>query len=272
MNREGAIFHVFERLGRQRYEGLDRELREIMKERGPREADPFDELLDRSACAGYEGARRLRGFGGPRRRIDWLWTCPLLRANCPSGFLQGTLMGATPVSHGAALPHMRSNLLDHSFVLLARVKKGVRFGDDARGVGQDVDEPVRAVFFIVSPEADPGRHLRILAQIARRVDQESFMQEWLGAASEEELKEALFRNERMLVMTLARDQSGSDLIGLQLRELSLPDGTLIAMLRRGDELVFPRGDTALFEGDRITVIGRADGISVLRERYEVTIR
>jgi hypothetical protein len=125
---------------------------------------------------------------------------------------------------------MRSDLLDHSFVLLARVKEGVHFGGQTSGVGRDVDEPVRAVFFIVSPEADPGRHLRILAQIARRVDQETFMQEWLGAARDEELKETLFRNERMLVLTLARDHSGSDLIGLELRESSLPDGTLIAML------------------------------------------
>ena len=45
VGRKGAIFHVFERLGRQRWEGLDRELREIMKIRAPREADPFDELL-----------------------------------------------------------------------------------------------------------------------------------------------------------------------------------------------------------------------------------
>ena len=48
VDREGAIFHVFERLGRQRDDRLDVELREIMKERGPREADPFDELFTRA--------------------------------------------------------------------------------------------------------------------------------------------------------------------------------------------------------------------------------
>ncbi|GIS78697.1 MAG: hypothetical protein CM1200mP14_02630 [Gammaproteobacteria bacterium] len=31
VDREGAIFHVFERLGKRRYEGLDMELREIIK-------------------------------------------------------------------------------------------------------------------------------------------------------------------------------------------------------------------------------------------------
>jgi len=121
----------------------------------------------------------------------------------------------------------------------------------------------------VSPEVNPGQHLRILAQIAHRVDQDSFMPEWLGAESDEQLKEALFRNERIFVMMLAGGQAASTLIGLRLHEVSLPDGTLIAMIRRGDELVIPSGDTALLDGDRLTVIGRPEGISVLRDRYGV---
>ncbi|MCL7957269.1 MAG: APC family permease, partial [marine benthic group bacterium] len=43
--REGAIYHVFARLGRQKFEGLDRELRQILKEKGLRQAEPFDELV-----------------------------------------------------------------------------------------------------------------------------------------------------------------------------------------------------------------------------------
>ena len=64
-------------------------------------------------------------------------------------------------------------------------------------------------------------------------------------------------------------QAGSALIGLPLREVSLPDGTLIAMIRRDDELVIPKGDTTLLAGDRLTVIGRPEGISALRDRYGV---
>jgi uncharacterized protein with PhoU and TrkA domain len=127
----------------------------------------------------------------------------------------------------------------------------------------------RAAFFLVGPTTDPGRHLRILAQIARRVDQASFMPEWLEAETDEQLKEALFRNERILVMTLGSTQRSSALIGLRLKEVSLPDGTLIAMIRRGDEVIIPKGDTALVDGDRLTVIGRSEGISTLRARYGV---
>ena len=172
-------------------------------------------------------------------------------------------MGATPVSHGAALPHMRLPNLDRAHLALARVRNGVRFGYAHDGG----IEPPRAVFFLVSPESDPGQHLRTLAHIARRVDQDSFMPEWLRAEGEEQLRETLFRNERMLVLTLERKGSGSDLIGLKLRDVALPEGTLIAMIRRDDELVIPKGDTQLLNEDRLTVLGRPEGISALRNRY-----
>ena len=174
------------------------------------------------------------------------------------------------MSHGAALPHMRLDVLDRAHLALVRVREGVRFEAGSDEAGRASEEPIRAVFFLVGPETNPGQHLRILARIARRVDQESFMPEWLGAQSDEQLKEALFHHERILVMTLGSDQPGSGLIGLKLSEASLPDGTLIAMIRRGDEVIVPKGDTALFDGDRVTVIGEAEGIRALRERYGVT--
>jgi mannitol/fructose-specific phosphotransferase system IIA component (Ntr-type) len=266
VDREGAIFHVFERLGRQRYEGLDRELREIMKERGPREADPFDELFTEARVLDLAGPVDFEDLTTPasqRLALD----LPVPASQLAEGFLQGTRMGATPVSHGVALPHIRLEVLDRAYLLLARVRAGVRFGSEVDAAGRAPKEPIQAVFFLVGPEGDPGLHLRILAQIARRVDQESFMPEWLGAETDEELKEALFRNERILVMTLGSGRKGADLMGLMLREVSLPEGTLIAMIRRGDDMVIPTGDTSLLEGDRLTVIGRPEGISDLRERY-----
>ena len=178
--------------------------------------------------------------------------------------------GATPVAHGAALPHMRSHLLDRSYVALARVSDGIRFGDAPEERPGEA-EPIRAVFFLVSPKDDPGRHLRILAQIARRVDHGSFMPEWLAADTDEQLKEALIRDERIMVMTLESGKRGAELIGLRLRELTLPGGTLIAMILRGGELVIPKGETTLLDGDRLTVIGRPGGISALREHHGLTL-
>ncbi len=268
VDREGAIFHVFERLGRQRYDGLDRELREVMKDRGPREADPFDEVFTEARVLDLSGPidfEDLANQASQRLALD----LPIAAGELAEGFLLGTRMGETPVSHGVALPHIRLEQVDHAHLALARVREGVRFETELDGAGRALKQPIQAVFFLVGPEMDPGRHLRILAHIARRVDQDSFMPEWLGAESDEQLKEALFRNERILVMTLGSTQNNSALIGLKLSEVSLPDGTLIAMIRRGDELIIPKGGTVLLDGDRLTVIGRPEGISALREQYGV---
>ncbi|GMR12539.1 MAG: amino acid permease [Gemmatimonadota bacterium] len=270
VSREGAIFHVFERLGRQRYEGLDRELREIMKDRDPREADPVDELLTEACVLDLAGPIDFEDLATQASQLLAL-NLPVPASELAAGFLRGTRMGVTPVSHGAALPHMRLEVLDRAYLALARVGGGVRFESERDGIGGRSDEPIRAIFFLVGPEADPGRHLRILAQIARRVDQESFMPEWLDAESNEQLKEALFQRERIMVMTLGSGQQSADLIGRKLSEVSLPDGTLIAMILRGEELIVPRGETALLDGDRVTVIGQADGIRALRERYGVAV-
>ena len=51
--RTGAIYHLFERLGRSRFDGLDIEMRGILKEKGLRESDPFDEIVIRSHVIDY---------------------------------------------------------------------------------------------------------------------------------------------------------------------------------------------------------------------------
>lgn len=259
VSREGAIYHVFERLGRQRYEGLDRELRTIMKERGAREADPFDEVMTAASVIDVPGPVSFEALAWDVAHA-LARDLPVTAAQLGEGFLEGTRLGVTPVSRGAALPHLRLEELDRSHVVLVRARQGVRIE------GSHVD-PIHALFFLVSPEADPGQHLRILAQLASRIDEEGFMAEWLGADTEQQLKEALFRNDRMLALTLESGRPGWSLVGRRLSELSLPEGTLIAMIRRAGELIIPSGTTELVPGDRLTLIGRPEGIATLREVY-----
>ena len=55
VERSGAIFNLFERLGRSSDDGLDRELRGILKEKGLRNDDPFDEIIARSFVIDVQG-------------------------------------------------------------------------------------------------------------------------------------------------------------------------------------------------------------------------
>jgi len=174
------------------------------------------------------------------------------------------------VSHGAALPHMRLPDLDHPEIVIVRARVGVVVDVDHEFLGEHASEPVHAFFFLVSPEENPGQHLRLLAQIAGQVDDKSFMPRWLAAENEQQLKELVLRHERFLSLRVRSGQPTESLIGQKLQQLSMPHGSLIALIHRDGRIVIPRGDTLLEEGDRLTIIGEPEGIAELQQTYSAT--
>jgi mannitol/fructose-specific phosphotransferase system IIA component (Ntr-type) len=265
--RDGAIYHVFERLGRRRYAGLDRELRDLMKEKGLRAEDPFDEVVARAAVLDFGEPVSLAGVIERASRVLER-RLPVDTEALVDGFGRGVRGGGTPVAYGAALLHARFPDMDTSEMVLVRCIDGVRVDvEDDDMARQAANVPIRAVFFLVSGEDDPGRHLRILAQLAGRVEDESFMPEWLEGRHEQELKETLLRDDRFLSLRLWPGTRTEALIGKPLSALDLPPGCLIALIRRYGEMLVPQGRTVLREGDRLTIIGAPAGLRLLKERY-----
>jgi amino acid transporter/mannitol/fructose-specific phosphotransferase system IIA component (Ntr-type) len=265
--RDGAIYHIFARLGERRFEGLDRELRGILKEKGARAEDPFDVVIAR---AGLIDLSHSVSFEDVVAEASESLSQKLnLRADLmKDGFLQGTRVGATPVSHGVALPHMRSREITQPEIIIVRVQEGVKIDfDDGLLDNKPEHDLVYAFFFLVSPESNPGQHLRILAQIAGQVDDERFIRHWLLATNEQEMKELLLRDERFFALQLRANSKSATLINLTVRDLNMPLGSLVALIHRGGEIIFPRGSTRLEAGDRLTIIGEPLGVQKLREKY-----
>ncbi|MFQ5678143.1 MAG: amino acid permease [Gemmatimonadota bacterium] len=265
VERQGAMFHLFERLGRQRFSGLDEELREILKEKGLRKQDPFDEVVAGASVVDRPGALHFEAVAQEAAGL-LAADLPVTPEELAGRFLEGTRLGITPVAHGVALPHARLAAAAGPSMVLVRAREGIQGGlasEDEDGPG----EPIRAAFFLVSSEEDPSQHLRILAQLAGRADDDGFMREWLSATNEQELKEAVLRNERYLSLCLHRGTAAAALIGRTLREVHMPEGCLVALVRRDGEVVVPGGGTVLKAEDRLTIIGSPDGIRQLEDRY-----
>ncbi len=265
IERSGAMYHVFERLGQRRYGELDRELRGILKEKGLREQDPFDQIVARACVLDLPERMEYEEVVG--------WVAKKLAGRVPAPaeeirarFLEGTRAGATPVTHDTALPHFRLDGLPHPEMALVRSKPGVRI-QSHEPMGEEEERVVHSLFFLVSPEGDPGQHLRLLAQIAGRVDEETFARDWHVAEDEQQLKEVLLRDERFLSLYVSEGLPTAPLVGRALREVSMPEGTLVALIRRGGRSLVPRGGTVLREGDRLTILGEPDGIGALHARY-----
>jgi len=184
-------------------------------------------------------------------------------------FLEGTRVGATPVTRGVALPHLSiDDGLRAPEMVIVRANSGIKLAAPDLELSPDKDESVvTAIFFLISPKNNPGQHLRILAQIARRVDADTFPEDWTYADGEQGLKEALLMDEHFIYLVLSTDTKTKDLIGKSLREVHLPAGNLIPIIRRGESNIIPRGDTILEDGDRMTVIGEPDVLKKLKQQY-----
>jgi mannitol/fructose-specific phosphotransferase system IIA component (Ntr-type) len=257
--RAGAVFHTFARLGELQHAGLDAELRGIVKEKGLREEDPYDEVVARAAVLDLD---RTISFGDlialAAERLSKQTGVPAVQLS--RGFEEEMEAGFMPVARGAALPHLRiAGALERPTMLIVRSVDGVTVRDAA--------ESVHAVFFLLSPEDQPGQHLRLLGHLATHVDDLGFVERWLEARDADALRSTLLREERSLSLHLDRGSAAGDLIGRALLDLDLPGDALVALIRRGGHGIIPHGSTVLAEGDRLTVIGSREAIRTLADRY-----
>lgn len=268
VDRHGAIYHLFERLGRKRFDKLEYEFRGILMEKGARDEDPFDatvahaHVINAPAAADFEKICRLAA-----EALDG--DLPLKTEDIENNFIESGRHGGAPVAKGAILPHFRCSGIDRTHLVMARNKAG--FQVEVPGARMEEGEMRQvnafAVFFLVSPEDDPGMHLRILAQIAVKLEGDDFMPGWLHAPDELSMKEILLRDERFAAVVLAGNTPAADLIGKSLKDVRLPMGTLVAMIRREGGVFVPRGTTVLQDGDRLTVIGEAEAVGRVFQQY-----
>ena len=175
-----------------------------LKEKGLRDEDPFDEIAARSLVIDLDRPAEFEDI--VRQVSKWLSErVPHTVDEIEKQLLDRTHIGSTPVTHGVGLPHLRIDGIEHCEMVLVRSLPGIhiQFADPL--TGHEVEAQLTAIFFLFSPEHDPSQHLRILAQIARRADDENFLREWHAASDEVELKEALLHDEAFLLLTLRRD-------------------------------------------------------------------
>ena len=265
VEREGAIYHLFARLGRRQYTGLDGELRTILKEKGLDDETSFEnlvtnaEILDVPPGAAYDDALRDAAKILAQK-------VPLGVEVLTEGLFEGSRYGATPVSRGAALPHLRLSSISAPHLVMIRSRDGLVLAEDEHATVPQ-DATINAVFVLISPKEPPGLHLRTLASIASRIDEEGFREAWLSAEGEQELKETLISHDRFLSLFVSSDGPTADLVGRPLRDVRFPQDTLVALVRRRDRNLIPSGATVLQEGDRVTILGDTSGIQELQQTY-----
>lgn len=266
VNRDGAIGHWFQRLGERRYDGLEYEFRGILKEKGLRSEDPFNEVVGRAHFIEIDDKHT---FEDIIKEASEIFSKKLgVGADVlEKRFLEGTKTGATPMSHGAALPHMHLPGIDAPEMVIARSVDGLNV-EVFDVLGDEVEQKTHAFFLLISPEEDPGQHLRMLAELANKIDKDDFLETWNDSSNSAHLKRILMNESRYFILRINDEDHTKEMIEKSLASLKLPEGSLVAMVHRGKQVIIPRGSTVLQKDDRVIIIGEPLVVEKLRKEYE----
>jgi len=260
VQRQGAIFHVTARLGQLQDSGLNLELRSIMKEKGLREEDPYEEVVAKSFV--IDQVDPMIGYNGILDQVieKLITRLPCSAEELRSKFLKAQQDHLLPFTEGVSLNHIRFDIDHPSEMVLVRLRK-------ESVIPEFGDESLSALIFLVSPISNATQHLRILAHLAQVADDKKFLKKWNQAADEVHLKEILLRDERFINLRIGSGLPSAELLGKALKEIRLPGDSLVAVIRREGEVRIPHGNSILQEGDEISIIGNAKDIEELRAQY-----
>lgn len=91
---------------------------------------------------------------------------------------------STGIGNGVAIPHAVCAELDSPVIAIALSHAGVEFNA--------LDEnPVKTFFLLLSPPAQSGTHIKLLARIARLMRQPDFLEQLLSAPTPEDVIERI---------------------------------------------------------------------------------
>ena len=261
LQRQGAIFHVHERLGRKRYSGLEHELLSLLNEKNGENRLAYEEIIARSVITGLdedidfqelidENANILSG----RLHIDKRTLIDDLETN-----LRHKL---TRLGNGIVITHMQYEQITTAELLICRMSHSKT--PNIPGV----DTPLRALMLLVTPSSELGLEVRLMGHLAELVQTNNFQQRWDRAKTDRELRKILISNEHLLHLTAKSNTFEESFIGRPISQVSLPGDCLIAIIYRRGDLIIPHGNTELEAGDELYIIGSPENIRILSNRNE----
>ena len=258
VQRRGAIFHAYERYGRNAYEGLETELLGIINDRTQAQNLSYEAVIARSVVTDFrygqytwdELVEAMSETGLERYGIGEVVTREILTAREPE---------FRSLSDGVRLARYLDKRLEEPELFI------FRFGPKAR-LKFEVEEPqdVHTVMVLICPPKPAGLDMRIAGHVAEIVQGEGFARRWLSAQSESELTDVLVRDDHFLHVPVDCLPTFLEQVGLPIREVELPEGVLIALVERDGRTIVATPKLALRKDDVVALIGEPDALEELR--------
>jgi amino acid transporter len=255
LERRGAIFHIHERLGQQRYEGLERELMTIIHDRTQAENLSYEALIARSVVMdfryGIYDISHILDILGEKAESQFEIDAEILKTKFASEFLI-----LHPISDGVHIAYQTSPDVSQPELFV------FRFGPQAR-LNVERADAAHTIMFLIVPTKPAGLDLRLAGHLAEVVQSDHFETRWLNAETERDMNEVLMRDDHFLHGPLKDFPSLYAQAGKKISEVVVPASCLIAMLERDGEIIIATPDIELRATDEVAIIGEPSDLNDL---------
>ncbi|MBS2100870.1 amino acid permease [Carboxylicivirga linearis] len=264
VKREGAIFHWFALLGQYQYDELENELMTIVKEKGLREGDPFDETVINSRISILKQQSSLNQILD--KVTDYFQTeLQYNKKTIKERFIHSLDEDSVIALPGVLFFHVKDKNVMHPSIY--SVVSKVVISDVSPFKNPEPFSPIHICCFMINSDENPKQQLRMLSRMVDIMERPGFVQEIIKMDSHRAMKEYMLQNERFISIKLLNGTAQSAMVGLQLKEVQLPKDVLVALIERDNKTFAPNGSTLLQEDDILTIIGEEKSISKLFKSY-----
>ncbi len=263
----GAIFHWFAHLGKNQRREIEGEFFHILKDKGLREGDPFDEMVVKARITRFDGENIPfeKLVKNVVKQFEKDLNLKFDKDALKTEFMEVTNIDPALIIPGVSILYGKVDNIDCPSLHIVLSEKGIK-----KPVIEGEAEPenhIKVIFFMLSKSDYPRQQLRMLSRLMDVVERRGFLKTITGLRNPREIKEYLLHNERYISMRLSEGTPQSDLAGKKVKDIDFPEGVLLALIQRKDRIFCPDGNTVLEKDDIVTFIGKPEGIKTLFLKY-----
>ncbi len=263
VKREGAIFHWFALLGKYQHDDLENEFLTILREKGLRHDDPFNQTIVRAKVS---FAKNL-SFGDLIKRVANSISTEI---NIDSNILEEEFLKSNQVDPVFIIPQVSIHYakipeIKHPALHILLSEKGIAKQVNKNGISSK--DKINVFFFLVNAAEHPRQQLRMLTGILDIAERDYFVKDVLLLKNQQKVIEYLLHDKRYISIQLIKNSSSEVFINKRLMDVQLPNDVLVIFIERKTTSFAPNGKTKLLENDIITIIGETNSINQMYDRF-----
>jgi len=263
VKREGAIYHWFALLGKHQHDELENEFMMILREKGLRQDDTFNQTVVRSQIHIVHN----KVF---EDLVQEVANSMALELNVDGESLYEEFLKATPIDPALVIPkvsllYAKQPDIGRPVLHIAMCAEGIEKPIEKDGIISK--ENIRIFFFLVNNENNPKEQLRMLSSILNIAERDHFIKDVFSAKTARKIVEYLLQDKRYISFSLTKKEPSQILINKRLMEISLPKDVLVVFIDRKNTSFAPKGNTVLLENDVLTIVGEPRSINTLYDKF-----